>query len=208
MRKILISAITAAVALGAAAAALFVLWPRLMFGRAVSFTSSVVAANSPIAELATRKIVWRVFTADSSVSKETYRDTVYTIKAGYDLTRISGTSVDPASKTVTIPLPPPKIISVDSFLQRTAAEKKTFFARVFGANGEDGAAERADLARLIEDCDRYSLLSAADLRESVVKLLAEELKSVSGYTLVVTDGRDLPAKVLFDAYLEEKGVSR
>ena len=33
-----------------------------------------------------------------------------------------------------------------------------------------------------------------------------ELRSVSGYALVVKDGRDLPASVLFNAYFEEKGV--
>lgn len=207
MRKVLIPYVAAAVVLGAAAAAFFFFWPKLMFGRALSFASSVVAENTPIAELATRRIVWRVFTVDSSVAKDSYRDTIYTIKAGYDLAQIEVTGVDAAAKTVTISLPPPKLVSVDYFLQRNAVEKKTFFERVFGANVEDGAADRADLAKLIDDCDRYGLLSSADLRESIEKLLADRLKTLCGYTLVVTDGRDLPAKVLFDAYAEEKGVS-
>lgn len=207
MRKVLIPYFAAAVVLGAAAAAFFFFWPKLMFGRALSFASSVVAENTPIAELATRRIVWRVFTVDSSVAKDSYRDTIYTIKAGYDLAQIEVIGVDAAAKTVTISLPPPKLVSVDYFLQRNAVEKKTFFERVFGANVEDGAADRADLAKLIDDCDRYGLLSSADLRESIEKLLADRLKTLCGYTLVVTDGRDLPAKVLFDAYAEEKGVS-
>ena len=207
MRKILIGYGATAFALAAAVAAFFVLWPRLMFGRAVAFTSSVVAENAPIAELATRKVVWRVFNVSSTFSTETVRDTVYTIKAGYDLREIEETEVDPVAKTVTISLPAPKIIAVDYLLQRNAVEKKTFFERVFGANVEDGSADREDVRRLIEDCDRYALLSSADLRETIVKTLAEKLRELCGYTLVVKDGRDLPAKVLFDAYFEEKGVS-
>lgn len=206
MRKILILYGTAAVLVAAAVVSL-VAWPRLMLNRALSFASSVVAENAPIAELATRKVVWRVVSVDLELTKDTYRDTVYTIKAGYDLTHIKSTTVDPDAKTVTLSLPPPKIISIDTFLQHRREEKKTFFERVFGANVDDSSDERKDLDKLIEDCDKYGLLSSADLRESIVKMLAEELKALCGYTLVVTDGRDLPAKVLFDAYVEEKSAS-
>lgn len=205
MRKVLMFFGAAAIVSGAAA--YFLLWPRLMLGRATAFTSSVVAENSPIAELATRKVVWRVFDVSSTFAKDTVRDTVYTIKAGYDLREIETTAVDPVAKTVTVSLPPPKIISIDYLLQRNAVERKTFFERVFGANVEDGSADREDVRRLVADCDRYALLSAGDLRETIVKTLAEKLKTLCGYTLVVTDGRDLPAKVLFDAYFEEKGVA-
>ena len=105
---------------------------------AVSFASSVVSENSPIAELATRKIVWKVVHIDSTVSTDTVRDTVYTIKAGYDLSQAETPVVDKAAKTVTLTLPPPKIISIDHFLQRESFEKKTLVERVFGENREDG----------------------------------------------------------------------
>ena len=174
--------------------------------RALSFASSVVSENSPIAELATRKVVWKVVHVGSTVSTDTVRETVYTIKAGYDLAQAETPVVDKDAKTVTLTLPPPKIVSVDHFLQRTSVEKKTFVERVFGSNGEDGRADREDIAQLAADCEKFNLLSAADLRESIATLVAKRLRDDCGYALVVEAGRDIPAKVMFNAYFEEKGV--
>lgn len=174
--------------------------------RALSFASSVVSENSPIAELATRKVVWKVVHVGSTVSTDTVRETVYTIKAGYDLAQAETPVVDKAAKTVTLTLPPPKIVSVDHFLQRTSVEKKTFVERVFGSSGEDGQADREDIAQLAADCEKFNLLSAADLRESFAALVAKRLRDDCGYELVVEAGRDIPAKVMFNAYFEEKGV--
>ena len=114
---------------------------------AVSFASSVVSENSPIAELATRKIVWKVVHIGSTVSTDTVRETVYTIKAGYDLSQAETPVVDKEAKTVTLTLPPPKIISVDHFLQRESFERKTLVERVFGENREDGKADREDIVQ-------------------------------------------------------------
>lgn len=174
--------------------------------QAISFASSVVSENSPVAELATRKIVWKVVHVGSTVSTDTMRETVYTIKVGYDLTQAETPVVDKSAKTVTLTLPPPKIISIDHFLQRTSMERKTLVERVFGANGEDGRADREDIVQLAADCDKFSLLSAANLRESVTTLIANRLRDASGYKLVVQAGLDIPAKVMFNAYFEEKGV--
>ena len=44
--------------------------------QALSFASSVVSENSPIAELATRKIVWKVVHIGSTISTDTVRETV------------------------------------------------------------------------------------------------------------------------------------
>ena len=151
---------------------------------AVSFASSVVSENSPIAELATRKIVWKVVHIGSTVSTDTVRETVYTIKAGYDLSQAETPVVDKEAKTVTLTLPPPKIISIDHFLQREAFERKTLVERVFGENRDDGKADREDIVQLASDCDKFAL----------------------GYELVVQAGLDIPAKVMFNAYFEEKGV--
>lgn len=173
---------------------------------AVSFASSVVSENSPIAELATRKIVWKVVHIGSTVSTDTVRETVYTIKAGYDLSQAETPVVDKEAKTVTLTLPPPKILSIDHFLQRESFERKTLVERVFGENREDGKADREDIVQLASDCDKFALLSAENLRESVVALIANRLRDACGYELVVQAGLDIPAKVMFNAYFEEKGV--
>lgn len=173
---------------------------------AVSFASSVVSENSPIAELATRKIVWKVVHIGSTVSTDTVRETVYTIKAGYDLSHAETPVVDKEAKTVTLTLPPPKILSIDHFLQRESFERKTLVERVFGENREDGKADREDIMQLASDCDKFALLSAENLRESVVALIANRLRDACGYELVVQAGLDIPAKVMFNAYFEEKGV--
>ncbi len=173
---------------------------------AVSFASSVVSENSPIAELATRKIVWKVVHIGSTVSTDTVRETVYTIKAGYDLSQAETPVVDKEAKTVTLTLPPPKIISIDHFLQRESFERKTLVERVFGENRDDGKADREDIVQLASDCDKFALLSAENLRESVVALIANRLRDACGYELVVQAGLDIPAKVMFNAYFEEKGV--
>ena len=174
--------------------------------QAISFASSVVSENSPIAELATRKIVWKVVHIGSTVSTDTVRETVYTIKAGYDLSQAGAPVVDKEAKTVTLTLPPPKIISIDHFLQRESFERKTLVERVFGENREDGKADREDIVQLASDCDKFALLSAENLRESVVALIANRLRDTCGYELVVQAGLDIPAKVMFNAYFEEKGV--
>jgi len=174
---------------------------------AVSFASSVVSENSPIAELATRKIVWKVVHIGSTVSTDTVRETVYTIKAGYDLSQAETPVVDKEAKTVTLTLPPPKILSIDHFLQRESFERKTLVERVFGENREDGKADREDIMQLASDCDKFALLSAENLRESVATLVANRLRDACGYELVVQAGLDIPAKVMFNAYFEEKGVN-
>ena len=174
--------------------------------QALSFASSVVSENSPIAELATRKIVWKVVHIGSTVSTDTVRETVYTIKAGYDLSQAETPIVDKDAKTVTLTLPPPKILSIDHFLQRESFEKKTLVERVFGENREDGKADREDIVQLAADCDKFALLSSKNLRESVVALIADRLRDTCDYELVVQAGLDIPAKVMFNAYFEEKGV--
>ena len=174
--------------------------------QAISFASSIVSENSPIAELATRKIVWKVVHIGSTVSSDMVRETVYTIKAGYDLSQAETPIVDKDAKTVTLTLPPPKIISIDHFLQRESFERKTLVERVFGENREDGKADREDIVQLAADCDKFALLSAKNLRESVVALIANRLRDVCDYELVVQAGLDIPAKVMFNAYFEEKGV--
>jgi len=174
--------------------------------QAVSFVSSIVRENSPIAELATRKIVWKVVHIGSTVSTDTVRETVYTIKAGYDLSQADAPIVNKSEKTVTITLPPPKILSLDHFLQRESFEKKTLVERIFGENREDGKTDREDIVQLAADCDKFDLLSSAKMREGISKFMATRLKDISGYTLYLNSGLDVPAKVMFNAYFEEKGV--
>ncbi|MBR1921393.1 MAG: DUF4230 domain-containing protein [Kiritimatiellae bacterium] len=174
--------------------------------RAASFASSVVSENSPVAEFATRKVVWKVLHVGSTLSTDMVRETVYTIKAGYDLAKAGAPVVDTAAKTVTLTLPPPKIISIDHFLQRSTRERKTLAERLFASNVDDGRADREDVAQLAADCETYALLSAANLREALATVVANRLRDACGYELVVQSGLDIPARVMFNAYFEEKGV--
>ncbi|MCR5838019.1 MAG: hypothetical protein K6G94_00100, partial [Kiritimatiellae bacterium] len=73
-------------------------------------------------------------------------------------------------------------------------------------NHDDGRADREDIVQLAADCEKFGLLSAANLRESVATLVANRLRDACGYELVVQAGLDIPAKVMFNAYFEEKGV--
>jgi len=174
--------------------------------QAQSFASSVVSESSPIAELATRRIVWKVVHVGSTISTDTVRETVYTVKVGYDLAHADAPVVDDDAKTVTLTLPPPKILSIDHFLQRTSTEKKTFVERVFGQSGDDGKADREDVVQLAADCEKFNLLSAQTIREGIAKFVANRLRDVSGYELILQAGLDIPPKVMFNAYFEEKGV--
>ncbi len=174
--------------------------------QALTFASSIVSEDSPIAELATRRIVWKVVHVGSTVSTDTVRETVYTMKVGYDLAHADPPVVDEKAKTVTLTLPPPKIMSLDHFLQRTSVEKKTFVERVFGTNGDDGKADREDVVQLAADCEKFGLLSAGSLREGLSATVGSHLRDASGYDLVLQSGLDITAKVMLNAYFEEKGV--
>ena len=107
---------------------------------------------------------------------------------------------------MTLTLPPPKILSIDHFLQRESFERKTLVERVFGENREDSKADREDIVQLASDCDKFDLLSSAKMREGISKFMATRLKDISGYTLYLHSGLAVPAKVMFNAYFEEKGV--
>lgn len=176
--------------------------------RAQHIISSVLCENTPIAELATRKIVWKVFTVDRTVSKDSFRDTTYTMRIGYDLAACGPDQIriDETARTVILSLPPPKILAIDDTLQRTVVETKTFFERVFGENVSAGETDLKDLRQLAADCEKYDLLAADAIREGLVTFLAAQLKEACGYQLVVKDGLSLPATVMFNAYFEEKGV--
>ncbi len=193
----------AVAALAAGGVLAFLAWRD---SQAQSFASSVVSENSPIAEFATRRIVWKIVHVGSTISKDTVRETIYTVKVGYDLAKCDPPAVDTEAKTVTISLPPPKIMSIDHFLQRTSMEKKTLVERVFGRNGDDGKADREDIVQLAADCEKFDLLSASGLRESLAVFMADKLRDASGYELILQSGLDVPAKVMFNAYFEEKGV--
>lgn len=209
MRKILkrffglSAALLAAAIVAACSVLVFLKWRD---ARTASFVSSIVAENSPIAELASRRIVWKVVRSDSSVSSDSFRETVYTIKAGYDLSSADAPVVDKDARKVVITLPAPKIISIDHFLQRTSKERATFAKRAFGSLGDDGRADREDAAQLAADCERFALLSTEGLREGIERLLSARLAEMGGYTLELKSGLDIPAKVMFNAYFEEKGI--
>ncbi len=174
--------------------------------QAKAFASSVISEDSPIAELATRKIVWKAVHVESTSSVDSVRETVFTMKVGYDLTAVDNLVVDDEAKTVKLTLPAPKIIAIDHFMQRTTQEKKSFVERMLGHGGDDGRADREDIVQLASDCEKFQLLSAKKLRQTLATFIRNRLRDVSGYELVLNAGLDIPAKVMFNAYLEEKGV--
>ncbi|MBR4260054.1 MAG: hypothetical protein IKQ17_13565 [Kiritimatiellae bacterium] len=54
-------------------------------------------------------------------------------------------------------------------------------------------------------CERSGLLSAADLREGIARCMSARL-SAAGYSIRIESRLNIPAKVMFNAYFEEKGV--
>ena len=54
-------------------------------------------------------------------------------------------------------------------------------------------------------CERSGLLSAADLREGIARCMSARL-SAAGYSIRIESRLDIPAKVMFNTYFEEKGV--
>ena len=209
MRKVLkrlVCTSAALVVLGLVAAGTAIAFLRWRDAQAASFVSTVVAENSPIAEFASRRIVWKVVRVDSSISSDSVRETVYSIKVGYDLSKAGQPVVDAVAKKVTITLPEPKIIAIDHFLQRRSTERATLAKRIFGSNGEDGRADREDAVQLAADCDRFGLLSTESLREGIDRLLSARLAETCEYSLELKSGLDLHAKVMFNAYFEEKGI--
>ena len=54
-------------------------------------------------------------------------------------------------------------------------------------------------------CERSGLLSAADLRAGTARCMSARL-SAAGYSIRIESRLDIPAKVMFNTYFEEKGV--
>lgn len=208
MRKILKSLRPLAL-VGIGFAIAFLVLSGMRAFQAQHIVSSSIGEDSPISELATRKIVWKIFAVDQTVSRDSIRDTTYVLKIGYDLTAIDKAKlrINHSDRKVTLTLPPPKLIAIDDTLQRTVVETKTFFERVFGANVDAGEAERRDLRQLADDCEKFGLLSFESIRESIVTYLATRLQDTCDYTLQVEDDdREISATAIFNAYFAEKGV--
>ena len=117
-------------------------------------------------------------------------------------------SITSAIRQIRKELPPTvELVAVSKFKPAEAIlEAYGAGQRIFGENREDGKADREDIVQLAADCDKFALLSAENLRETVVALIANRLRDACGYELVVQAGLDIPAKVMFNAYFEEKGV--
>lgn len=169
--------------------------------------ASIVEASAPIAELASRKVSWRVKRSESSVSRDRTVDTVYTIKTGYDLSDPSIWSVDDGAGAVVLKLPPMKIISIDGVLGRRVEEKATFFARVFSNPESPSETDAKDMRRLAEDCAAFGLLSGESVREGLVQALSALVKEKAGLALSVVASPDPPAEDMFNAYFASRGAA-
>lgn len=207
MRKVLKSLALSALLLATVGVAAFVAFSHAMSRRAESIVSrTFVESVDSVSELAARKVVWRVFRTETSVSRDVVCDTVYTMKVGYDLADDVKWIVDEGARTVRVVLPPPKIMSIDHVLHREVAERKTFFARVFGDGAKPGDEDEKDMIQLADDCERYGLLDEDEMRRSLESALGRELSDRAGYVLKLEERGVRTVREMFNAYFTEQGA--
>lgn len=184
---------------------------REMFARLFSTQSKIVCElleNKQIAELAVRKIKWRVTTTKESFTESLVVNTVYTLKFGFVLSEIDQRSieVDDEKKIVVIPLPPVKLLSVDHFGDRKiVVAKKTAVGRIIGDAYDSGAADSDEEIGLKKDIEERNLINPYELANDFENALQPLWAAVGTYKLKV---KTLEEKVdiakMFEIYHKEK----
>ena len=164
--------------------------------------------NKQIAELATRKIKWKVTTTKDSLHESLVRATVYTLKFGYNLSEITkdAIKVDDERHVVTIPLPEIRLLSVDTFGDATnIVSKKNFYARIFGPAHDKGSTDEAEGDKLVDELSRYKLIEAREFAEDFKNALNPIWSTIGTYALEVTLPKEEPdVKKMFKEYLKDK----
>ena len=164
--------------------------------------------NQQIAELATRKMKWKVLTLKESMHESLVIETIYTLKFGFDLTELApdAVQVDYASQTVTIHLPPVRLLSVDTFGNRKQlVGKKTLLARVMKPAYDEGVDEAAEAQQLMHDLREQHLIDATQLAADFQAALAPIWGSQASFALkVVPHTEEVDVEALFDDYQRRK----
>ena len=164
--------------------------------------------NQQIAELATRKMKWKVLTVRESMHESLVVETIYTLKFGFDLTELApdAIQVDHASQTVTIHLPPIRLLSVDTFGDRKQlVGKKTLLARVMKPAYDEGVDEAAEAQQLMHDLREQHLIDATQLAADFQAALAPIWGSRATFALkVVPHAEEVDVEALFTDYQKRK----
>lgn len=165
--------------------------------------------NKQIAELATRKIKWKVLTVKESMHESLVMETVYTLKFGFDLSEITpqDIAVDDVNQRITISLPSVRLLSIDTFGERkTLVSKKTAFARLASGPAHDsGVDEAAEAHQLMEELKTQHLLDAAELANDFSAALTPLWSLLGSYTLtVVPPASEIDIEALFRDYRQKK----
>lgn len=165
--------------------------------------------NKQIAELATRKIKWKVLTVKDSMHESLVMETVYTLKFGFDLSEITSQDivVDDANRRITITLPSVRLLSIDTFGERkTLVSKKTAFARLASEVAHDsGVDEAAEAHQLMAELKAQHLLDATELANDFSAALSPIWSLLGTYTLTVTPPTtEIDIESLFKDYRQKK----
>lgn len=184
------------------------LWLAQIFSTQSEIASELLE-NKQVAELATRKIKWKVLTVKESMHESLVMETVYTLKFGFDLSEITSQdiAVDDVNQRITIILPPVRLLSIDTFGDRkTLVSKKTAFARLTSASAHDlGIDEAAEARQLMEELKTQHLLNATELADDFSTALMPLWNLLGTYTLIVAPpSSEIDIEALFKDYRQKK----
>ncbi|MBQ9694543.1 MAG: DUF4230 domain-containing protein [Kiritimatiellae bacterium] len=164
--------------------------------------------NQQIAELATRKMKWKILTIKESTHESLVVETIYTLKFGFDLSEIDPSAIvaDAATQTVTLPLPQIRLLSVDTFGDRKRlVSKKTFVARVVMPAHDSGIDEAEEGRQLIREITEQRLIDADQLAADFQKALTPIWRSVGSFRLkVLPPPGEVDVEALFQQYQQDK----
>lgn len=189
------------------------------------FVQTFLEENSPIAEMSTRRIKWRISTTDDGIGKTKASETVYVVKTGYDFSSLKpeDVTVDSDKKCVTITLPPVEVLAVDHTLSRqNTIDKASFVRRMLPYETGVPLTDLKEFCNLVLDMEDNDLLDAQNSREGLTKFIGTFLKGQFGYDcvfLVNEKDKDLDylgtdseeayrarVEAIFTDYLKKKGT--
>ena len=184
---------------------------RLLFAQMFSTQAKIACElleNKQIAELATRKIKWKVITTKESLHESLVRQTIYTLKFGYNLSDISkdNIEVDDERHVVTIPLPEIRLLSVDTFGDATnIVSKKDAYIRLLGKAHDKGSDDADEGDRLVEELSQHKLIDSHEFAEDFKSALNLIWSNIGTYTLEVKPTSDeVNVKKIYEKYRKDK----
>ena len=164
--------------------------------------------NKQIAELATRKIKWKVIVFKESISETLVLETIYVLKFGFDLSELSNDDIqiDHKNKAIKISLPDIRLLSVDTFGEsKVIVSKKTPVGRIIGKSHDSGQDDTKDETQLIQELQEQHLLNPNELAEDFQRAISPIFSQKNGFSLVVDfKTKEIDVKKLFDEYHKRK----